>query len=228
MLALRSQAVKDMILQPKKNKGVMMRYHDVVARDAELQLLIEEAYDRSFFPAAARPYFRPESADTSAVAMQPSEWALDTRVALSHAHLLRPIAEKMAAILQDQGITQIAGSGYGSFLLVGAVLQSSGQMSGGLIREARKRYGFRRVIEGDLRPDTPTMIVDDVVSSGRHAMRAAAEMHAEGLDPVGVLSLFVYSWRDAGQRLARNGLKLRALADINVRPTGKPSADDRE
>lgn len=197
-----------------------MRYHDVVARDAELQQSVEEAYDRSFFPAAARPYFRPRSADATVLAAQPSEWALDTRVALSHAHLLRPIAEKMAAILRDRGITQIAGYGYGSFLLVGAVLQSSENMSGGLIRDTRKRYGFRRMIEGDLQPDTPTFIVDDVVSSGRHAMKTAAEMHAEGLDPVGVLSLFVYSWRDARQRLAKNGLQLRALADINHRPAG--------
>lgn len=205
---------------------MVSRYHEVVARDAEIRWAVEEAYDRAFFWARERPYFRPLSGQPgAALAAEPSPWALDARVPLAHADLLRPIASRMSGILQERGIRQIAGYGYGSFLLLGAVLQATPGMSAGLIRDSRKRYGFRRLLEGDLKPGTPIVIIDDVVSSGQHAMRAAAELHAEGLRPAGVLAMFVYSWKGAEGRLSKNGLWLESLATIRHRPAPSGTAD---
>ena len=185
------------------------RYHTITSRDPGIRWAVEEVYDRSFFWARERPYWK---RDNGSPRVEASRWALDTRVGLAHADLLAPIADALSIILRERGITQIAGYGYGSFLLMGALLRSASGLTAGMIRESRKQYGFRNRVEGALTNDVPTVIVDDIVSSGRSALRAAADLRVEGFKPVGVLAVYVYAGRRAELRLGARDLTLDALA----------------
>jgi orotate phosphoribosyltransferase len=166
--------------------------------------LIKTIVEASFLP----------SVDNIGAATNSLEWSIDMRVPLSAGFFLGPLVAEMRDILSDQLFSQVAGLGFGSFLIVGGILAASEGFSGGLIRESRKEYGFRKLIEGQLDAKRPIVIVDDVLSSGRSAARAAAVLRKEGFDPVGVLTVLRYGWKEGDQRLRDAGLTSDSLATL--------------
>jgi orotate phosphoribosyltransferase len=190
------------------------RHHEVVSTSPDHRAAVEAVYDQSFFWARDRTYWKNPEHDPVDLR---SAWALDTRRGLSHGDILAPIAGAMSKIIVDRDIDQIAGYGYGSFLLLGAILQVTPGVRAGLVRKSRKPYGFRNLVEGDLGAKAPTLIVDDVVSSGRSAREAALRLRAEGIDALGVLAIFVYEWKAPELTLARHGLSLASLASLRNR-----------
>jgi orotate phosphoribosyltransferase len=145
---------------------------------------------------------------------------LDVRVAIAQARLLRPIVSHLVEVLDCHGVRQVAGRGYGSFLLVGGILAADDRLRGGLVRETRKGHGTRRLVEGSLEPARPLLIVDDVLSSGRSAAALATRLRADGYDPRGVLAIFGYGWRGGAPTLRTLGLTVETMATIHPPVSG--------
>jgi orotate phosphoribosyltransferase len=78
------------------------------------------------------------------------------------------------------------------------------------VRKQAKTHGTARLIEGPLQPKTDVVIVEDVVTSGDSALRAAAAVREEGCN---VLAVFALVDREQGgrERLAAEGLRLISL-----------------
>jgi orotate phosphoribosyltransferase len=89
-----------------------------------------------------------------------------------------------------------------------------------LIREARKPYGFHRIVEGGLNTERPVFIVDDILSSGKSALRAAVLLREEGFRAVGVLTVFRYGWKEGLERLQDAHLVAESLATLQRRAEG--------
>jgi orotate phosphoribosyltransferase len=172
---------------------------------------VKQIYDASFFPSPQME----ASGDSEEV---PGRWAVDLRVPLAKGRLLRLAAKEMAAVLAHRSVDQIAGAGYGAFLLVGGILLSGDGVNGGLIRESRKPYGFNRIVEGGLNAERPLFIVDDILSSGQSALRTAVLLRDEGFRPAGVLTVFRYGWKEGLARLQDAHLVVESLATLH-RPT---------
>jgi orotate phosphoribosyltransferase len=120
----------------------------------------------------------------------------------------------MAAVLAHRSVYQIAAAGFGAFFLVGGILAVSIGFKGGLIRESRKDYGFRNLVEGSLDTHRPIFIVDDILSSGKSALGVAGLLRQEGFSPTGVLTVFRYGWRQGDGRLRQAGLSTESLATL--------------
>jgi orotate phosphoribosyltransferase len=168
--------------------------------------IVQRIYDESFFPAA----------DLACPGV--SRWTVDLRVPLADGRLLAPVSAEMAAVLAGHAIDQVAGAGYGAFLLVGGILAADVGMKGGLIRESRKPHGLRKRVEGALHPDRPVFLVDDILSSGQTALRAALSLREEGFRPVGVLTVLQYGWKEGAGRLRQAGLCAESLATLQRPP----------
>lgn len=143
-------------------------------------------------------------------------WILDSRVALARSDLLRPVASAMADILDHHGVRQIAGQGYGSFLLIGAILMADDRLRAGLVRETRKDHGTHRLVEGSLEASQPTFIIDDVLSGGRSAGALTRTLRAEGHHVHGALFVFRYGDRTGTARLQHLDLTIQALATLHL------------
>jgi orotate phosphoribosyltransferase len=174
---------------------------------------VKRIYDASFFPSPQME----ASGDSEEVS---GRWAVDLRVPLAKGRLLRLAAKEMAGVLAHHSVDQIAGAGYGAFLLVGGILMSGAGVNGGLIRESRKSQGFNRIVEGGLSAERPVFIVDDILSSGRSALRAAVLLREEGFRPVGVLTVFRYGWKEGLERLQDAHLVAESLAILQRRTEG--------
>ncbi len=162
---------------------------------------------------------------------QPIGWLLDTRIPMLEADIAQEIGGVLVERLRARGVVQVAGFGYGAFPIVSAVINSAGAAAGevpgfrgGFVRERRKAYGRRRLVEGPLDRAAPVVLVDDILNSGRSAARAAALLRSDGFEVPGVLTLFNFTWSGGKTRLEREGLWVESLLELNLRESAGRAA----
>jgi len=160
---------------------------------------------------------------------QPIGWLLDTRMPMLEGEIFDEIGEVLAERLRAREIYQVAGFGYGSFPIVCSVLGAEADdgdpgFRGGFIRERRKAYGRRRLVEGPLDRSAPVVLVDDILNSGRSAARAIALLRSDGFDVPGVMTLFNFTWSGGKSRLEGEGLWVESLLELNLRESARAAA----
>lgn len=214
VLARMACALHDLTIPPEQRgwQPAPAPLHPVEAHADGLGHLLEEVYRESLLLRRVPRGLRRPHPDCGPPGRT---WLLDTRVPLAQARLLRPIAARLVEVLVRRRVRQVVGRGYGSFLLVGGMLGADDRLRAGLVREARKDHGARRLIEGSLRREEPLIVVDDVISTGRSAAALVALLRAEGYDPQGVLALFRYGWRGGAATLGSLGIPVETLATIH-------------
>ena len=158
---------------------------------------------------------------------QPIGWLLDTRAPMLDGEVFAEAGAVLAERLRSRGIEQVAGFGYGAFPLVTAVLPHGtpeAPFRGGFIRERRKAYGRRRLVEGPLDRQKPVALMDDILNSGRSAARAASLLRSDGFQVAGVVTLFNFTWSGGRARLEGEGLWVESLLELNLRESARPAA----
>lgn len=158
---------------------------------------------------------------------QPIGWLLDTRVPMLDGAMFNEVGQVLAQRLREQGVRQVAGYGFGAYALVCSVLAVQGEpaFKGGLIRDERKQHGRRRLIEGPLDPTEPVVLLDDILNSGRSAIKALTRLRRENFDVVGMIAIFNFTWSSGRSRLESEGLWVDALLDLNLRENERSSSD---
>ena len=141
------------------------------------------------------------------------EWLLDCRKQLGEPVVLTYIAKELSSRLNKMNISQIAGAGFGSFLLIGALITKE-HLSGAVLRPVRKEYGIRSVVEGCLNPKEPVCLIDDILNSGNSALRAVKLLNDFGFDNVHHLTILNYRWGRGMNRLNSAGIKTESLIDV--------------
>lgn len=154
-------------------------------------------------------------------------WLLDTRMPMLDGALFKEVGDVLASRLRAKGVDQVAGFGFGAFALVCSVLSSTtgAPFRGGFIREERKPHGRRRLVEGPVDRTRPIVVLDDILNSGRSAMRAASLLRADGFEVVGLMTLFNFTWSGGRSRIEAQGMWVDTLLDLNLRDN-QPSSSD--
>ena len=150
---------------------------------------------------------------------QPIGWLLDTRIPMLEGRIFQEVGEVLGERLRSKGIEQIAGYGFGAYSLVCAVLAAPGNpgFNGGFIRDQRKTHGRRRLVEGPLDRTKPVVLLDDILNSGRSAVRAIGLLQRDGFEVAGLTTLFNFTWSGGRTRVETEGLWVDSLLDLNLR-----------
>lgn len=165
---------------------------------------------------------------------QPIGWLLDTRIPMLEADMFSEIGEVISERLRGRSVFQVVGAGYGAFPIVCSVLGTPNlpgeqQFRGGFVRERRKPYGRRRLVEGPLDRQESVVLVDDILNSGRSAARAVSMLQTDGFHVAGVLTLFNFTWSGGKKRLESEGLWVESILELNLRDNnaiGEVSSSD--
>ena len=97
-----------------------------------------------------------------------------------------------------------------SYAIAHAAARAGREMDAFTVRKEAKGHGTGRRIEGGFRAEAPTVIVEDVVTTGDSAMRATQVVEEAGGRVIGVIA--VVDREEAGrERLERGGYPLIAL-----------------
>ena len=148
---------------------------------AETQLL-QLLKDRSF----KRGTFRLASGDMS-------DYYIDGKMTEVYSEAVPLIGQILYERTQDLHIDAIGGLEVGAVPLTTAAVFSyhlhGRKIEGFWVRDKAKTHGARKIIEGNLKPGSRVVIVDDVITKGGSAVKAIKEVQELGCNVVLVLSL---------------------------------------
>lgn len=158
---------------------------------------------------------------------QPIGWLLDTRIPMLDSDLFEEVGQVLADRLRERELSQVVGYGFGAYPLVCSVLSAAEdtRFNGGLVRDERKEHGRRRLVEGPIDRDEPVVLLDDIINSGRSASQALGLLRRAGLDVVGLLTLFNFTWSSGQSRIEAEGLWVDSLLDLNLQDGASSGSD---
>jgi orotate phosphoribosyltransferase/AMMECR1 domain-containing protein len=144
-----------------------------------------------------------------------ARWMLDSlRVTLTPrgAHLA---AGCLLDVLGSFESRQLATYGLtGVPLLQGCVLAGGGRYRGALVRKEPKKHGSCKLIEGELDPTEPVVIIDDSISSGLSTWTCADRLEEAGFHVEGAVCLVRFRYEQGAAKLLARGLRVAAVFDI--------------
>jgi len=99
-------------------------------------------------------------------------------------------------------------------ILQSCILQSDGRYRGLLIRKQAKTYGTMRVIEGEIDPYEPVILVDDSIASATSFWKGCEHLEKAGLRVEGGVCLVHFGWEFGIADALERGFHMEALFDL--------------
>jgi orotate phosphoribosyltransferase len=84
------------------------------------------------------------------------------------------------------------------------------------VRPKPKDHGTGKQIEGDFTKGQRTVVIEDLISTGKSSLQAIDALQAEGLDIVGLASIFTYGFEDAKSAFSSKNIPLFPLTDYST------------
>jgi len=84
------------------------------------------------------------------------------------------------------------------------------------IRSEPKDHGLENLIEGELKPGSKVVIVEDLVSTGGSSLKAVKAVRNFGCEVVGMVAIFTHGFPVAQQRFKEANVQLTTLSNYDV------------
>lgn len=99
-------------------------------------------------------------------------------------------------------------------ILQSCILQSGGRYKGLLVRKDPKKYGACRIIEGEIDPAEPVILVDDSIASGTAFREGCQRLESAGLRVEGGVCLVRFGWQSGYADMQKDGYHMEAVFDV--------------
>lgn len=164
----------------------------------------------------------------SAIKLQPGNpftWAsgwnspiyTDNRRTLSYPEMRSFIKTELTRTVLERfpEATAVAGVATGA-IAQGALVADQLNLPYVYVRSTPKDHGLENLIEGDLRPGSKVVVVEDLVSTGKSSLKAVDAIRNAGCEVVGMVALFTYGFPIAEENFQAAGVELVALSNYNA------------
>jgi orotate phosphoribosyltransferase len=81
------------------------------------------------------------------------------------------------------------------------------------VRSKPKEHGLGQQIEGYYQKGQPTVVIEDLISTGKSSLQVIDILRAEGLEVIGLVSIFNYGFSAAHQALEKAGVPYTSLSN---------------
>ena len=98
----------------------------------------------------------------------------------------------------------------------GALLAQTTKQPFIYVRSKAKGHGRQNLIEGELRPQSKVLVVEDLISTGGSAIQAVEALRAEGADVVGVIAIFSYGFDQTTAAFEAANCKFATLSNYEA------------
>lgn len=83
------------------------------------------------------------------------------------------------------------------------------------VRPKPKEHGLGNQIEGHFEKGQKTVVIEDLVSTGKSSLQAVDALRAAGLEVIGMVSIFTYGFAVAEKAFAEAGVPYKSLTNYN-------------
>lgn len=84
------------------------------------------------------------------------------------------------------------------------------------VRSTPKDHGLENLIEGDLRPGTKVVVIEDLISTGGSSLKAVEALRNAGCEVVGMVAIFTYEFPVAKKAFEKAGVRLITLSNYSA------------
>lgn len=164
----------------------------------------------------------------SAIKLQPNNpftWAsgwnspiyTDNRKVLSYPDIRTFIKVELARIIEENfpEVEAIAGVATGA-IAMGALVADVLNLPYVYVRSTPKDHGLENLIEGNLKPRTKVVVIEDLISTGGSSLKAVEAIRAAACEVVGMCALFTYQFPVSIKRFRDANVKLITLSNYSA------------
>jgi orotate phosphoribosyltransferase len=112
-------------------------------------------------------------------------------------------------------VTTIAGVATGA-IAQGAMVAEELNLPFVYIRATPKDHGLENLIEGDLKPGSKVVVVEDLISTGGSSLKAVEAIRNAGCHVVGMIAIFTYNFPLAEEKFKEAKVKLTTLCNYDA------------
>ncbi|GHT62288.1 orotate phosphoribosyltransferase [Bacteroidia bacterium] len=141
----------------------------------------------------------------------------DNRKTLSYPQLRNFIKLELARTIIEQygNVNTIAGVATGA-IAQGAMVAEELNLPFVYIRATPKDHGLENLIEGDLKPGSKVVVVEDLISTGGSSLKAVEAVRNAGCDVIGMIAIFTYGFPVADEKFKEAKVKYTALCNYDA------------
>lgn len=163
----------------------------------------------------------------SAIKLQPNNpftWAsgwnspiyTDNRKILSYPDIRSLVKIELARLIMENfpEAEAIAGVATGA-IAMGALVADLLNLPYVYVRSTPKDHGLENLIEGNLKPRTKVVVIEDLISTGGSSLKAVEAIRAAACEVVGMCALFTYQFPVSIKRFRDADVKLIALSNYS-------------
>jgi len=141
----------------------------------------------------------------------------DNRKTLSYPVLRNFIKLELARMIIEnyENATTIAGVATGA-IAQGAMVAEELHLPFVYIRSTPKDHGLENLIEGDLKPCSKVVVIEDLISTGGSSLKAVEAVRGAGCDVIGMVAIFTYGFSTAEEQFKDAKVRLTALCNYDA------------
>lgn len=141
----------------------------------------------------------------------------DNRITLSYPVIRRFLRDAMVKEIKTRypQVKAIAGVATGA-IGIGMLVAEAMDLPFMYVRPEPKKHGRQNQIEGHFDPDAPTVVVEDLISTGKSSLQAVEALRSAKIDVLGMVALFSYEFEIAAQNMQAARITLTTLSGYEV------------
>ncbi|MFT6815081.1 MAG: orotate phosphoribosyltransferase [Sphingobacteriales bacterium] len=155
---------------------------------------------------------------------KPFKWAsgwnspiyCDNRVALSYPQVRTYLRQKFATYISEEYSSAdcIAGVATGG-IAIGALVAEELGLPFVYVRAKAKAHGTQNLIDGELTPGWKTVVIEDLISTGKSSLNAVEALKEANAKVLGMTAIFTYGFSVAEKNFEKAACPLYTLTDYH-------------
>ncbi len=84
------------------------------------------------------------------------------------------------------------------------------------VRSSAKGHGLENLVEGEVKPGSKVVVIEDLVSTGGSSLKAVEALRERGCEVLGMMAIFTYGFDLATENFKRSDVKLDTLSNYHT------------
>ena len=141
----------------------------------------------------------------------------DNRKTLSYPETRNFIKLELSRIILEnyENVSAIAGVATGA-IAQGAMVAEELNLPFVYVRSTPKDHGLENLIEGDLKPGSKVIVIEDLISTGGSSLKAVEAIRNAGCHVAGMVAIFTYGFPIAEEKFKEAKVNLITLCNYDI------------